>query len=58
MREYLVSHLEIAGQLGKPLVFEEFGLARDQGSYQSAKHGQIPGSILSQYFRDTPSGNR
>ncbi|MBK8505412.1 MAG: cellulase family glycosylhydrolase [Saprospiraceae bacterium] len=33
MREYLDNHLKIASQLGKPLVFEEFGLARDQGSF-------------------------
>jgi mannan endo-1,4-beta-mannosidase len=33
MQDYLFSHLEVAGKLGKPLVFEEFGLARDQGSY-------------------------
>jgi mannan endo-1,4-beta-mannosidase len=33
MREYIVAHLDIASELGKPLVFEEFGLARDQGSF-------------------------
>jgi mannan endo-1,4-beta-mannosidase len=30
---YLSAHLDEAGLLGKPLVLEEFGLARDGGSY-------------------------
>jgi mannan endo-1,4-beta-mannosidase len=33
-RNYLDSHLQQAERLRKPLVLEEFGLARDQGSYE------------------------
>jgi mannan endo-1,4-beta-mannosidase len=33
-RSYLQAHLTIASELGKPLVLEEFGLARDWGSNQ------------------------
>lgn len=34
-KKYLSNHLEVAEKLGKPLVLEEFGLARDLGSYDS-----------------------
>jgi mannan endo-1,4-beta-mannosidase len=31
--DYLVRHIALAAQLGKPLVFEEFGFPRDGGAY-------------------------
>ncbi len=34
-QKYLSNHLEMAEKLGKPLILEEFGLARDDGSYSS-----------------------
>lgn len=33
-REYVLKHVGLAQQLGKPLVFEEFGLSRDSGNVQ------------------------
>lgn len=33
-QEYLERHIEIAQKLGKPIVLEEFGLNRDDGSFQ------------------------
>lgn len=36
MEEYLQHHLQMAKKLGKPLVLEEFGIARDGGSYDPA----------------------
>jgi mannan endo-1,4-beta-mannosidase len=32
-KDYLMSHLTKAAQLGKPVVLEEFGIARDKGSF-------------------------
>jgi len=34
--DYLRRHIERARELGKPVVFEEFGLARDRGSHDPA----------------------
>lgn len=34
MKAYLKKHVEAATQLGKPLVLEEFGIARDNGSFE------------------------
>jgi len=33
VQEYVAQHIRIASDLGKPLVFEEFGFPRDNGSY-------------------------
>lgn len=33
MKSYFLSHAKASKELGKPLVIEEFGLARDQGSF-------------------------
>jgi mannan endo-1,4-beta-mannosidase len=33
MQDYLDWHIDAANQLGKPIVLEEFGINRDQGSY-------------------------
>lgn len=35
-RAYLTRHAELAAQLGKPLVLEEFGMARDGGALDAA----------------------
>lgn len=36
VREYIAQHVDLAGRLGKPLVFEEFGFPRDGGSFDPA----------------------
>jgi len=36
VRDYMARHVALAGTLGKPLVFEEFGFPRDGGSYDPA----------------------
>ena len=36
VREYIGQHVDLAGRLGKPLVFEEFGFPRDGGSFDPA----------------------
>ncbi|MBP1655749.1 MAG: mannanase [Bacteroidetes bacterium] len=33
-RTYILKHIDLAWQLGKPIVFEEFGLSRDSGNVQ------------------------
>ena len=39
-RDYLTEHAGIAFTLGKPLVLEEFGLARDGGSFDAEASDQ------------------
>ena len=34
--DYIDRHIDLAGRLGKPIVLSEFGLNRDQGSYDPA----------------------
>jgi mannan endo-1,4-beta-mannosidase len=36
VRQYIAQHIDLAGRLGKPLVFEEFGFPRDGGSFDPA----------------------
>lgn len=36
MRDYLDWHIDEANRMGKPIVLEEFGINRDNGSYQAA----------------------
>lgn len=36
VRDYLLAHDRLAGELGKPLVFEEFGFPRDDEAYSPA----------------------
>ena len=38
--DYIDRHIEVAGNLGKPIVLSEFGLNRDQGSYDPASGTQ------------------
>lgn len=33
-KAYILQHLQVAEELGKPLVLEEFGIERDSGDYQ------------------------
>ncbi len=35
-KAYILQHLQVAKELGKPLVLEEFGIERDDGRYQSS----------------------
>jgi len=36
MKDYLDWHIDAANKMGKPIVLEEFGINRDEGSYQPA----------------------
>jgi mannan endo-1,4-beta-mannosidase len=56
VRDYLAAHERIAGELGKPLVFEEFGFPRDGEAYDPA----MPTSFRERYYRliyDTVEGS-
>lgn len=46
VRDYMARHQAIAGRLGKPLVFEEFGFPRDRGLYDPAS----PTSFKDRYY--------
>ncbi len=48
--DYLSAHLGEAGGLGKPLVLEEFGLARDGGSYDPSVSVVWRDSLLSSLY--------
>jgi mannan endo-1,4-beta-mannosidase len=48
MKTYLKTHLSLSQTLGKPLVLEEFGIARDGGSYDPAASV----SARDQYYRE------
>ena len=48
MRTYIRTHVDKARILGKPLVFEEFGLARDQGAFEP----RASTADRDRYFRD------
>ncbi len=48
MKAYLSDHVALAAKLGKPLVLEEFGIARDQGSFDPTSGT----TARDQYFRD------
>jgi mannan endo-1,4-beta-mannosidase len=45
-RDYLDDHAAAAAALGKPVILEEFGLARDGGSYDSAAATALRDSFL------------
>ncbi|MGB0930973.1 MAG: glycoside hydrolase 5 family protein [Chitinophagales bacterium] len=47
-KKYLRNHIQMAEKLGKPIVLEEFGLARDMGSYDSTSSTKW----RDQYFRE------
>ncbi|MEZ4885356.1 MAG: glycoside hydrolase family 2 TIM barrel-domain containing protein [Chitinophagales bacterium] len=47
-KKYFSSHLKMAEKMNKPLVLEEFGLARDEGSYASTSSTQW----RDRYFRE------
>ena len=47
-KAYLKEQLEVAKELNKPLVVEEFGIARDTGSFESASTTHI----RDEYFRE------
>jgi len=47
VRDYLAVHERIAGELGKPLVFEEFGFPRDGEAYDPS----VPTSFRERYYR-------
>lgn len=48
MTEYLMRHAEESKRLGKPFVLEEFGIMRDNGSFDAA----APSINRDEYFRD------
>lgn len=47
-RDYLDWHIDVAGQLGKPIVLEEFGMNRDEGSFDPAASTKY----RDRYYRD------
>jgi mannan endo-1,4-beta-mannosidase len=63
MRAYVADHFARATQLGKPIVFEEFGLARDGGSYAPGSpttlrdryYGEVFSAILGAARAGTPA---
>lgn len=59
-RAYLASHLDRARTLNKPLVVEEFGMARDQGSFNPASatqaRNQFYGALYEEAYRAAQSG--
>jgi mannan endo-1,4-beta-mannosidase len=52
MRAYLRSHADRARALGKPLVIEEFGLARDSGTYDPAAGTSVRDDYYSAVFAE------
>lgn len=48
VRTYIDTHVQKAKQLQKPLVLEEFGIARDQGSFDPA----VSNLLRDRYYRD------
>ena len=52
MREYMRSHAERARAMGKPLVVEEFGLARDSGTYDPKAGTSIKDDYYSALFEE------
>jgi mannan endo-1,4-beta-mannosidase len=52
MRAYMRSHAERARAMGKPLVVEEFGLARDSGTYDLAAGTSVRDDYYSAMFEE------
>lgn len=48
--DYFDSHLELAKKLGKPLVLEEFGLARDNGVFDPGATTAVRGKFYAAVF--------
>ena len=62
VRDYLATHERLAAELGKPLVFEEFGFPRDGESYgpeasteyRNRYYRQIYNAVEASWTRDGP----
>lgn len=58
--QYLDSHLDDALNLNKPLVFEEFGLARDEGLFnvwsESKERDRFYRNVFERFIREVKSG--
>lgn len=50
-REYIVQHIDTASRLGKPLVIEEFGYPRDNGSYEPGSPTTFKDQFYALIFR-------
>jgi mannan endo-1,4-beta-mannosidase len=48
--DYLIEHVEMASKLGKPLVLEEFGLARDWEETRDHHDPDAPTSLRDRFF--------
>lgn len=51
MTAYMSEHIKLAGKLGKPIVFEEFGLARDEGSFDHLSTTSYRDRYYTEVFR-------
>lgn len=49
-RDYLQQHIEVAGELDKPLVLEEFGVERDGGSFSPQSSTDYRDSFLREVY--------
>jgi mannan endo-1,4-beta-mannosidase len=60
MQAYLKRHVEDAAKIGKPLVLEEFGIARDKGSFDPIASVELRdnyyGKIFGEVYQYASSG--
>lgn len=52
MREYLKKHVDAASKLGKPMVVEEFGIARDSGSFDPNATVKVKDDYYARVFEE------
>lgn len=52
MRSYLKRHIDAAAQLGKPMVVEEFGIARDSGSFEPSASVNVKDDYYATVFEE------
>ena len=46
MQDYLDWHIDTANKMGKPIVLEEFGINRDDGSFNAVRHHRVSRPVL------------
>ena len=50
MQDYLNWHIDTANKMGKPIVLEEFGINRDDGSFRPARHDDLSRQVLHRHL--------